>query len=101
MIDAVDEIVELLAAGVLLALHGKLDAIAGGAAIVGIKDGHAPRGRDLTERVIQRQPAIGIMRLRPTMHGQDEWIAFALLFVERPDEDAFELEAIASLVLDD
>src|SRR5205814_1999668 len=29
MIDAVDEIVELLAAGFLLALHGELDAVAG------------------------------------------------------------------------
>src|SRR5262249_33839806 len=57
MIDAVYQVLELLAAGVGLPHLGEFDTAAGGAAIVGIEDGHPARGGDLAESVVVRDPA--------------------------------------------
>src|SRR5438874_1850258 len=41
------------------------------------------------------------MRLWAAVHGQNERITLALLLMKRPDEDAFQVEAIARLVFHD
>src|SRR5262249_18510096 len=70
VIDAVDEVVELLAARVALSLHGEFDAVTGGAAIVGIEHRHPPGSGDLAERMIERYPAVGVVRLRAAVDRQ-------------------------------
>ena len=99
MIDGVDEVVELLAGRIALAQLRERDAAAGAAAVVRIEDGEAARGRDLAGRGVAGQPAVGDVRLRSAVDVQDQ--RRALFRVERPDEDALQLQPVARLVLDD
>ncbi len=100
VIDGVDQVVELLAGRIALAELRERDAAARAAAVVRVEDGEAARGRHLAGQRVSREPAVGDVRLGPAVHVEDQRHA-RLWLVERPDEDALQLQAVARLVRDD
>ena len=95
MIDGIDEVVEFLPGRIALAEFREGHAASGAAAIVRIEHGHAARRCDLAGQVVTAQPSVTHVRLRSAMHGENQRVTFPGLFVERANEDAFQIQPVA------
>src|SRR5690606_16633863 len=78
----------------------ELDAAAGARAVVRIERRVAFGRERLRRERIAREPPLAVVALRSAVHDDHERIALPAPLLERPDQEPFELEAVARAVAD-